>query len=106
MKLIITIISNDDSNNVTKELYKSKFFCTRLSSFGGFLKKENSTLLIGAEDEDVEKVLDIISKYSKTRQEIVPNTVVNEFGQYYCPLEVKVGGGTVFVVDVEKFLKL
>lgn len=107
MKLILVIVSNDDSSPVMKELLKQKFFCTKLSSSGGFLKHGNTTLMIGAEDNNVDRIVEIVSKFSKTRQEIVPNSIVNEFGMYStAPLEVTVGGGTIFIMDVEKFIKL
>ena len=43
MKLIITIVSNDDSSSVQKALINERFFVTKLSSTGGFLKSGNST---------------------------------------------------------------
>ncbi|MCI6136775.1 MAG: cyclic-di-AMP receptor, partial [Oscillospiraceae bacterium] len=45
MKLIIAIISNDDSYDVLSELTKAGFDATKLSTTGGFLSAGNVTLL-------------------------------------------------------------
>jgi len=107
MKLIIAIVSNDDSSTVMKELINEKFFVTKLASTGGFLRTGNTTLMIGAKDEDVDQIIKIISTYSKTRKELIPNSIISEFGLVSSvPIEVNVGGATLFVLDVEKFIKL
>ncbi|MFA6611949.1 MAG: cyclic-di-AMP receptor, partial [Bacilli bacterium] len=80
MKLIIAIVSNEDSSLVMKELVKEKYFVTKLSSTGGFLKSGNTTLMIGAKDTDVDAIIKVISDYSKTRKEMVPSSIVREFG--------------------------
>ena len=57
MKLIIAIVSNEDSSIVMKELVKEKYFVTKLSSTGGFLKSGNTTLMIGAKDADIDAII-------------------------------------------------
>lgn len=107
MKLILAIVSNDDSNKVLKGLVKENFFVTKLSTTGGFLMTGNTTLMIGVNDDLVDKCIDIIGKYSKTRSKLVPNSIMSEFGLFTAsPVEVTIGGATVFVVDVEKCVKL
>ena len=107
MKLILAIVSNDDASILMKELVKSKFSVTKLASSGGLLRKGNTTLMIGSKDDDVDKVVDVITKFSKTRNELVPSSVISDIGIIpSTPLEVTVGGATIFVVDVEKFKKI
>lgn len=60
MKLILAIISDELINEVSKELSDSEFNTTKLSSTGGFRKKGNTTILIGAKAELVPKCVDII----------------------------------------------
>lgn len=106
MKLIIAIVSNDDSHALSNALNKESFMVTRLSTTGGFLKMGNTTLLVGTEDKDVERVLGIVKEYSKQRTELVPSTAAYDIGRFASfPVEVTVGGATVFVVDVEQFIK-
>lgn len=107
MKLIITIVSKDDASLVMSELIRKKFFVTKLSSSGGFLRSGNVTLMIGTSDDRVDSAIDIITEFSKSRKELVPNSIVNEFGPLTSiPIEVNVGGATMFIVDVEKFIKI
>lgn len=106
MKLVIAIIANEDANKLQKNLVKERIGATRLATKGGFLKEGNATFIIGIEDRRVQDVLNIIEEMSRSRTKIVPNTIVNEFGSFSAlPLEVSVGGATVFVVDVDQFIK-
>lgn len=107
MKLIIAIVSNDDANKVQKALVKEKFFATRLATTGGFLRAGQITFLIGVNDEKVSHALEIIEGHSKKRTKLVPNTIVNEFGSFSAlPIEVEVGGATVFILNVDQFIKI
>ena len=66
------------------------------------------TLLIGAEDGDVERAKEIIRRNSSTRQKTVPTNA--SFGRGLAPgdtvVETNVTGATVFVLGVESFEKL
>ena len=74
MKLILAILSNDDSPVASNALNKNGFSVTKLATTGGFLRAGNTTLIIGCEDEKVEATIDIIKEYSSKRTEIVPST--------------------------------
>lgn len=107
MKLIIAIIAKEDANKVQKALVEEQFFATRLETKGSFLRAGNATFLIGVNDEKVQKALEVIEEHSKKRAKLVPNTIVNEFGSFSAlPLKVEVGGATIFVVNVDQFLKI
>ena len=107
MKLIMAIVSNDDTNFVIKALYKEKFQATKLATTGGFLEAGNTTLICGTDDDKVEHAIEIIGKESKRRTEIVPSTASYDIGRFTSfPVEVKVGGATIFVLNVDQFLKL
>ncbi|WP_297810361.1 cyclic-di-AMP receptor [uncultured Finegoldia sp.] len=62
MKLIIVIMEDDLSYILSKELSENKISSTKLSSTGGFMKKGNTTMLIGTEKENEKSILDIIEK--------------------------------------------
>lgn len=107
MKLIIAIINNDDCPSVLSELSHNGYGATKLSTSGGFLRAGNSTLLIGTEDENVDNVIAIISEFSRKRNQIVtPSPSFMAEGFISRAVEVTVGGATVFVIDVDKFIKL
>ncbi|MBR2596302.1 MAG: cyclic-di-AMP receptor [Solobacterium sp.] len=107
MKLILAIVSNDDASDVSSALTKENFYVTRLATTGGFLRAGNTTIIVGTEDERVQQCIDIIGEQSKRRTEIVPSTASYDVGRYSSfPVEVQIGGATIFVLDVEKFVKL
>jgi uncharacterized protein YaaQ len=51
MKLIISILKDDDVENAVLALTSENFRVTRVASTGGFFRKGNTTLLIGVDDE-------------------------------------------------------
>ena len=107
MKLILAIISSDDSKSCVSSLNKEGFHVTRLATTGGFLSAGNTTLIIGCEDNKVEQAIDLIGKESSRRMEAVPTTISNDLSTLVsCPIEVQVGGATIFVLNVEQFKKL
>ena len=106
MKLVIAIVSNDDSAAVTSVLTEHGYFMTKLSTTGGFLRAGNTTLLMGTDDEKVPELSELIKSESKRRTEIVPATATVDINHYAAyPVEVQVGGATIFVLDVEQFIK-
>ena len=107
MKLILAIVSNDDSSKVSKELTKARFSVTKLATTGGFLMAGNTTFLVGTDDEKVDEVISIIGSHSKKRTQMVPSSASYGVGMYTSfPVEVQVGGATIFVLPVDRFEKL
>ena len=96
MKLIIAIIQDEDASEVISHLNEAKFQVTRLSTKGGFLRAGNTTIMTGVEDEN--------SK-ARTQYATLPSSCGAMHGLILAPIEVKVGGATVFVLDVEQFHK-
>ncbi len=66
----------------------------------------NTTFLVGTEDSRVDEVISVIEKHSKKRTQMVPSTTygASEYASY--PVEVTVGGATIFVLDIERFEKV
>jgi uncharacterized protein YaaQ len=62
MRLIIAIVHDTDTEAISRSLTSTKLRVTHIASTGGFLRHGNSTLLIGLEDDQVEKALQIIRK--------------------------------------------
>ena len=107
MKLIVAIINYDDANAVTQNLTRNGFSATRLSTTGGFLLAGNVTLLIGVQDDQVQTAIDLIRERSHSRRQMVPAITEMSYGfMPVMPVEVTVGGATVFVLDVERFERL
>lgn len=107
MKLVLAIVSNDDSSAVSSALTHEGFTVTKLATTGGFLMAGNTTLIAGVDGEKVQQVLDLIAKHSRKRSQIMPTSASYGVGLYTSfPVEVTVGGATVFVLNVERFEKV
>ncbi len=109
MKLIYAVVSNDDSANVSAALTKAGFFATKLASTGGFLMAGNTTFMICTDDEKVDEAVKIISTKSKKRTQMIPSSAsfgMGSSGYTPYPVEVTVGGATIFVTNVERFEKI
>lgn len=108
MKLIFAIVHNDDAGKLTDALRDNNYQFTLISTTGGFLREGNATILIGVEADKLDAALALIKKNCVTRTQFVnPMPPVMEPGELYLaqPVEVQVGGATIFVMDVERFEK-
>ena len=109
MKLVLAFINNDDSPIVTAQLTKAGFYMTKIASTGGFLTSGNTTFMSGVEDDKVDDIIEIISKFSKKRLQpsVAHNAGLFAGGSHDMATssvqEVLVGGGTIFVLNVERF---
>lgn len=110
MKLIVAVVQDKDSMRLVEALVEKGHRSTKLASTGGFLKSGNTTLLIGVEEKNVQPVVDIIKEICHSREQLItPMSPVgsNSIESYVpYPIEVLVGGATVFVLDVEKFVRV
>ena len=98
MKLIIAIVQDEDSSRLIGQLMND-----------GFLRAGNTTLLVGVEDDRFQEAMDLIEKVCKSRKQIAPSpaSMVGMPGSYTpYPIEVVVGGATIFVLTVDQFVKL
>ena len=109
MKLVIAIVQDEDAPRLVDRLMKNRFGVTKLASTGGFLKSGNTTLLIGAQKDKVDEVIKIIDDLCKSRKQLTtsPASTTWPAGAYMpYPVEVQVGGATIFVVDIDRFEKI
>ncbi len=108
MKLVVAIVHRDDSGALSNALRANNYSSTLIGTTGGFLREGNATFLIGVEENRLDDVLGVIKKNCTTRTQLVnPMPPVMEPGELYLaqPIEVQVGGATVFVMNVERFEK-
>lgn len=108
MKLLVTIVQDQDVPSLLEALAAGDFRATKLASTGGFLRIGNTTLLIGVEKERLESVLSVIKQTCKKRVQGDPSpTIPFSRGGLGTRLQkICVGGATVFSVDVERFEKI
>ena len=88
MKLMIVILNDTDVEKVLARLLKGEYRATRIASTGGFLRRGNTTLLIGMPEERIEEALQIIREESAE------------------PVDQERRRATVFILDVAKYEQL
>jgi uncharacterized protein YaaQ len=106
VKLVVAIVHNEDAGTLVDALLKAEFRATRLHSSGGFLKQSNATVMVGVDESDVDRVLEMIRATCTSRTQVVnPMPPIMEPGEFYMPypVEVEMGGATVFVLPVDRF---
>jgi uncharacterized protein YaaQ len=106
MKLIMSIVHSDDAGRLVAALTEAGYRATTISTTGGFLRQGNATIFVGTEDEKVDGVLQLIQENCRTRRQYInPLPPVMEPGEMYMPtpVDVQLGGATVFVLDVTRF---
>jgi uncharacterized protein YaaQ len=108
LKLVVIIASDSDADRLMKSLIERGFPATKISSTGGFLHRGNATILSGVEATEVDQVIGMVRAECHARTEYVPVQTLPFFGEGVTPsepVEVRVGGAIVFVVNVERFEK-
>ena len=109
MKLVVAIVHNEDAGALVDALLEREHRATRLHSSGGFLKQSNTTVIVGVDEAQVDEVISIVRESCHARTQIVnPMPPIMEPGEFFMPypLEVEMGGATVFVLPVERFERL
>jgi len=109
VRLVLAILHNKDADSCVTALNDAGFACTRLGTSGGFLNRENATLLIGVEADQVDRVIDLIRSRAKRRNErLQPVVAAGPAAGPTAALlaDVEIGGATVFVLSVDRFERL
>ena len=97
MKLTLSVVRDEDAEQVVDALIAQDFYVTRLPSTGGFLRAGNTILLTGLEDDQVERMMDTIQ--SNTRLRAQPPASHQSH-------ETNVSRAVVFVLGLEELRKL
>jgi uncharacterized protein YaaQ len=110
MKLVLAIVQDADAGAVLDALMTNGFRATKVSSTGGFLVRGNATILMGVPDDQVDTVVGLLREHCHARREFVspvmPLSEAAAARHWVQPLEVEVGGATVFVINIERFEQL
>lgn len=95
MKLVMAVVQADEAAKTAEALIEAGFRVTRIATTGGWLRRENTTLLSGVEDERAEEMLAALRRLGVgAAQSAASNTSENA---------ATTGRGIVFVMDVERF---
>ncbi len=109
MKLVFAIINSDEEHQVIDALMTNNFRATKIKTTGGFLREGNVTLMCAIEDHRVQPFLQIISEQCHCRTKLVRldgDKVSADDGSNAEKTLVDIGGATVLVLNVERYLKM
>lgn len=90
MNLMLSIVTSEDAEPITRALLTAGYRVTRMNTAGGFLRRGNVTLLVGVEETGVDDVLRIIQANSRVRSQGADAT----------------SGATTFVLDATRFVRV
>jgi len=86
-KLILAIVHSDAVEAVNRVLIEARYAVTQISSMGVFLRRGSTTMVVGIDEGEVEKALDLI------RQACQPYSKGNEHA------------ATIFVMNASQFFQ-
>ncbi len=106
MKLVMVIVQDKDAVHLLEGLLARGLRATKLASTGGFLREGNTTLMIGVEDDRLDELIGVVRTTCRAREQLVtPLAPLSGATESYVPypVEVQVGGATLFVLTVDRF---
>ena len=109
LKLFFAVVHDADAQALTDSLAAAGFRFTHLSTSGGFLREGNVTFILSVEKDRVGALLSIVRRNATKRvQAVNPLTAFPEMplGSSGFPMEIHVGGATVFMFDEDRVEKL
>ena len=106
-RMAITIVDGGQSRDLLKALNAAEFPATILDAVGGFLHEAMVTLIVGLPDQRLSVFYSIVRKTCPSRTRYVPMGVELSLSPGYpMMIEARVGGATVFILPVERFVQL
>ncbi len=105
MKLLFGIVQEPDADALADALVIGGFRFTRVPTAGGFLREGNTTFIIGVDEARIGDLLAIVRRNATTRMQIVsPMQTGQDSGEARLPfpVEVQVGGATMFMFDLDR----
>lgn len=109
MKLIVAVIHAKDADRLIPALVARGIGATTIDSSRGLLRQGNAALLIGVQEAMVADTVGLIKRHCQARRHEVNGLLpVVEPAELYVsnPVEVQVGGATVFVVSVDRYERI
>lgn len=104
-RLLSAVIQEQDLENALSALTKLGFLVTHLPSSGGFLGRRSITLLIGLAEGQEKTAFKALSSSCKKRVEYVSTPLESGPIPFPNPIPVNVGGATIFVFEVERYVE-
>ncbi len=68
MKLMIAIVNDADYDKIAHQLTEEQYRVTCIASTGGLFRRGSTTLLIGLEEEKINRAVEIINQHSTSAE--------------------------------------
>lgn len=107
-KMIIAILQDDDYEDIISDLTANNFYVTILHSEGGFLRRKSVTVMVVTAAEQVDDALEILEKYSSSREEYTDSPVIlgrGAIGAPPIPMKIRCNSVVIFVLDVDEMIR-
>ena len=88
MKLMIAIVNNDDYDKIARKLTDEEYRVTCIASTGGLFRRGSTTLLIGLEEDKIDRATEIIKTNSTS------------------PEGVGTHKAAIFVLNIKEYIRL
>jgi uncharacterized protein YaaQ len=103
MQGMLAIVQSQDADSAMERLQTLDLpGLSRIASMGGFLRQGNTTLWIAMHPEQISQVMGVLRETCHRRTSYMP-TYMEAPQLAMFPLEVEVGGATIFICDVERY---
>jgi len=106
--LVLAIVQDEDAAAAVHALVEQQFAVTRLATAGGFLRASNATIFTVTKRARLPQVLAVFQRTCRQRTKwfmpfMEDPALTGYVGE---PIEVEVGGAVVFVLPVERVVRL
>ncbi|MGC9346676.1 MAG: cyclic-di-AMP receptor [Anaerolineae bacterium] len=106
-RMAITIVDGGQSKDLLKALNKNQYPATVLDAVGGFLHEAMVTMVVGMSEQRLPNFFSLVRENCPSRTRYVPMGVELSLSPGYpMMIEARVGGATVFILPVERFVQL
>jgi len=102
--LLVAVIRDDHVEAALDALHEANLRATVLRSMGGFLREDNSTLLVAIEDHQEAGVIDIFERTCQGEEVEVPLVLLERLKDWRASV-VQHAGATIFVVPLKGIVR-
>jgi uncharacterized protein YaaQ len=103
MKMMMAIVQAEDVSRITKALVEAGHRVTQISTTGGWLRRDNATLLMGVEDERMNDALNVFRSMGEHREADARAPVEGPGDPKSQKSKIVIGSATIFVLNVDQF---
>lgn len=102
MKMMMVVVPSNNADQVLDALVNEGHTATYAETHGGMLQQSQYSLFIAVEDQELEKVLDIIKTTCRTRIEMSSQAPQDQSSNIRVPVTADLGGAIVFIWDIDR----